>query len=542
MIRVLLILALLPGWLEARKKVFDLELPNKKFIKLNVFERAQYKKAYNLVKKGNYKAAVDEFEKFKHQHPDNSQMAYVLFMKAYCLHQAKQRNKAIKTYNEVLDFFGDDVLYAGAALYFMAQAHFDNGDIKSGLKTLKEMAEDKDYQKHALAAGAFRHLADNLLKNKKPAEAIKYLKLIAVNFNKDNKKETQIAMTELCHYYILKKQFSSYESFIKEINEKQKPYQTALNLMSQMGSVLKFRDDSKWIKYTEFKSSGKSALTKEFLVYFRGKKSSFGKSQWTYHSSLLDFLGQYHKAEFPKELKETEAFIKTIKDKKRVDACYGSLIHTLLRRNASENFDEAIRYTSMVKDVDSQQRHYSSIVDSMIRHRKLDSAKVLLGRLKDQKTAMWKKVSIFSTQKKYDDVVKTMDAIAKQFPKEELNVKRRKAGLYHHIGKYPEAIKLYREIGTPPNSLWSIADCYVKLKNIKQAITTLTELENAFPKSAPDAALKKTRIYQSIKDKKKTIAQARRILKVYPKSKASSQAHQILEDYGIKTGGGVIEE
>ena len=56
MIKYFLILLLLPGWLCGAKKVFDLELPSKKFIKLNVFERAQYKKAYALVKKGNFKA------------------------------------------------------------------------------------------------------------------------------------------------------------------------------------------------------------------------------------------------------------------------------------------------------------------------------------------------------------------------------------------------------------------------------------------------------------------------------------------------------
>ena len=38
------------------------------------------------------------------------------------------------------------------------------------------------------------------------------------------------------------------------------------------------------------------------------------------------------------------------------------------------------------------------------------------------------------------------------------------------------------------------------------------------------------------------VAQARRILKVYPNSQASSNAHQLLERYGVDTGGGVTEE
>ena len=98
-----------------------------------------------------------------------------------------------------------------------------------------------------------------------------------------------------------------------------------------------------------------------------------------------------------------------------------------------------------------------------------------------------------------------MDQIAKDDPSQEQAVKERKAGLYKHIKKYPEAIKLYREVGKPPSSLWNIAECYHKMGNIKSAVAALTEVENAFPDSAPEAALKKTRIYHGAKNKKMAI-------------------------------------
>ena len=543
MIKYFLILLLLPGWLCGAKKVFDLELPNKKFIKLNVFERAQYKKAYALVKKGNFKAAIDEFEKFKQQHPDNSQMAYVVFMKAYCLHQAKQRNKAVKVYNEVLDYFGDDILYAGASLYFMAHAHFDNGDIKSGLKAFKEMAEDEDYQKHALAAGAFRYLAENRLKNKKVSETVKYLKLIVVNFAKENPKEALIALNELCDYFILMKQISAYETFVKENIKQEKEYQIVLNVTGRMKNVLRFNDSSKWIRYTNFTTADNKDLTKLFLAYYRGKKTVFKDREWTYHSTLMDFLSQYGTSEALAEMKNAEAYIKAVKEEKTRDSYYNSLIEILLRHRLEGRFDMSVSLASKIKSPELKQQRYSRIIDTMIGHGQSQAAIILLDRLSDKTVALWKKVSIYSSQKKYDKVLNTMDEIVKADPKQEQTVKSRKAGLYHHqIKKYPEAIKLYREIGTPPSSLWSISDCYHRMGNIKAAISSLTELENAFPDSAPDAALKKTRIYHGAKDKKLAIATARRILKQYPKSKASSQAHQILEEYGISTGGGVIEE
>ena len=543
MLKYFLILLLLPSWLCGAQKVFDLELPQKKFIKLNVFERAQYKKAYALVVKRNYKAAIDEFEKFKQQYPDNSQMAYVVFMKAYCLHQAKQRNKAVKVYNEVLDYFGDDILYAGASLYYMAQAHFDNGDIKSGLKAFKEMAEDEDYQKHALAAGAFRYLAENRLKNKKVSEAVKYLKLIVVNFVKENPREALIALNELCDYYILMKQISNYESFVKEHIKQEKEYHIVLTVTERMKNVLRFNDTSKWIRYTKFTTKEKGELLKRYLTYYRGKKAAFKDREWTYHSRLLDFLSQYGAAEAVLALKNAEVYIKTIKEEKKRDSYYSSFIETLVRYRLEGRFNLAVNLASKIKDPVLKQGRYSRIIDYMIRDGKSEAALVLLGRLSDKTLALWKKVSIYNSQKKYDNSITTMDQIAKDDPKQELAVKQRKAGLYHgRMKKYAEAIKLYREVGKPPSSLWSIADCYHKMGNIKMAVGTLTEVENAFPDNAPEAALRKTRIYHGAKNKKMTISTARRILKMYPKSSASSQAHQILEDYGISTGGGVIEE
>ena len=155
---------------------------------------------------------------------------------------------------------------------------------------------------------------------------------------------------------------------------------------------------------------------------------------------------------------------------------------------------------------------------------------------------LWKRVAIYGSQKQHENTLKVLDEIAKADANLTVKVKQRKAGIYFEMKKYSDAIKLYSEVGSPPGSLYSIAECYFRMKNIKSAIRSLTEVENAFPDQAADAALRKVRYYQAVKDKKNSIATSRRILKQYPKSNASSQAHQILEDYGISTGGGVIEE
>src|ERR1700733_12457115 len=103
----------------AKAATWTWELPAERYKKLDQFERAEYDKAANLLKQGSALTAAGEFEKFKIQFPDSSELSYALFMRGYALQQANQRNNAIKVYQEVLDYFGDQIDDAAPALYYM---------------------------------------------------------------------------------------------------------------------------------------------------------------------------------------------------------------------------------------------------------------------------------------------------------------------------------------------------------------------------------------------------------------------------------------
>ena len=66
--------------------------------------------------------------------------------------QVGDMDKAIDEYEEVLDYFPNVINYASAALYRIGQCHWKNGDIKKAMKAWAEMANDKDYSRHPLAA------------------------------------------------------------------------------------------------------------------------------------------------------------------------------------------------------------------------------------------------------------------------------------------------------------------------------------------------------------------------------------------------------
>lgn len=121
--------------------------------------------------------------------------------------------------------------------------------------------------------------------------------------------------------------------------------------------------------------------------------------------------------------------------------------------------------------------------------------------------------------------------------------REQRASVYKNkLNDYEKAIALYYEISDPPRTLWEIQDCYYRWNKLEKALMTLKEIEAIFPAQAPAAAWRRAVYYDRKKARENVIVEARRILKIYRKSRESSQAHQLLEKYGIATGGGVMDE
>ena len=85
-------------------------------------------------------------------------------------------------------------------------------------------------------------------------------------------------------------------------------------------------------------------------------------------------------------------------------------------------------------------------------------------------------------------------------------------------------------------------ECYQAMGKTQEALTQLGEIEGSFPAEAARAAWAATTMFQRAENKEMAIAGARRILKVYPRSGEASAAHQLLETYGVPTGGGVLDK
>ncbi|NQT85560.1 hypothetical protein HQ560_02275 [bacterium] len=496
----------------AGAKDWSWRLAAERYKKLNVFQRAQYDKAARALDESNYQGASSEFMKFKVQFPDSTALSYVLFMRGYCLHKAKMRNNAIKVYTEVLDYFGDNIEDAAPALYFMGSAYIENGDVRDGIQCMQEMVEDEEYCTHALAAGALRHLADNHWKNKELAKAVTYWKRIVAEFSAVNHYEASAARSRIIGYYVKNKDYAGYENWrVTAKNRDSAKYRVGLvEAVMHVARGRVFNWHSK--EYGRFDKDARAAAAKACFEYLQSRKSWYDKagSTWTYYDRAISFLSHYHH------------------DKKMRD----------------RHIDEAVAIVK--KEPDRDRRHYllGWLVDRLREARDYERARYIIGLITDPPLAAYKGYELLSAQQKWAPAAKKLEDIEKMGDaKWAARAMTERANLYKdRLGRYEDAIKLYHQINNVPWTLWQIQDAYIRWGKLKDAITTLSEIENSFPSEASKAAWHKASYYHEAKMAKMAIAHARKILKAYKTSQESSLAHQLLEKYGIQTGGGVFDE
>ncbi len=508
LVAALTLLSCLP--VAAAQQQWTWELAPARYQEMSMFERGQYDKAVELLKAGAFKGAATEFEKFQTQFTGSKFISHVLFMRAYCMHQNKTRGEAIKLYNEVMDFFGQNVDDAAPALYFMGLANIENGDIKEGLKCMQEMVDDADYSKHSLVAGAYRVLGDNCWRNKEKDKALKYWRL-ASDFGNRNQQEAELGRNSATAYYIKTKDYAGYEAWmVNATNADDDKHRR--NVAEHAWNIAWNGFAGDWGgDYTAYNQKEKADAMAAFWTWFKAQRKWYdkGKDPWTFYDRSISFL--------------------TYRSGSKEDR--DSLI------------EEALLYTKKLEDKGDANNKLAWISDRLRDRKVYDRALYIADQITDRPYAEYEKYEIYARQNEWEKAIARLKEI-ETMPNDKwkMQAMNERARIYREVlGKYDEAIKLYQLINQPPRTLWDIQDCYKRWGKLDESIKQLTEIENSFPDQASNAAWYKAAYLDEAGQRDKAIAQARRIMKVYPKTDASSKAHQLLEKLGVKTGGGVAD-
>jgi len=504
-------LALLCAPAAARRKQW--ELPIARYQRMNAFERAQYNKAAKMFKEGSYKGAAAEFEKFGAQFQDSEQISYMLLMRGRSLQMAKTRNKAIKIYDELLDYFEDVIDDAAAAMYYKGLAHIENGDVNRGMVVLKQMVEDEDYAKEPFAAGALRKLADHYWAHDKQEQAVRYWKQAVRDFAKSNRDEANAARNNVTDYYIKKADYTGYERWLVSEENQDKAYHRFW--VAQLAWSRAWNNFHRsWGKYTgKDAAKDKAKDMAAFYEYFQSRRTWYEKANriWDYYHNAIYFVS--HRMG---DKKQTEKLV-----------------------------DEMAKWIKTLKDEADRDNKFSWVVDRMREVRNFLRARFCIAQIRNRYLATYKEYEVLGHgERKWKAAVsKLIELEGMGDASWQSTAEWRRAEAYHHyMRQYDKAIKLYQQISKPPKTLWAVQDCYWRWRKVKQAIGVCVEIESSFPKDASSAAWQIAYYYDRSGSKKMAIAKSRAILKKYPKSSASSRAHQLLEKYGKETGGGVIDE
>ena len=142
----------------------EIRYPGENFARLDTFESLNLEDADKLFNKKDYKGAFAAYKAYSFEFTRSEALPYVLLRMGRCLHLVEKRNSAIKSYQDVVDYFPDDIVYAAAALYYIGECHGQNGDDTKKTATWARMVKDDDYVQQPRSGTALSYLGSTMAK------------------------------------------------------------------------------------------------------------------------------------------------------------------------------------------------------------------------------------------------------------------------------------------------------------------------------------------------------------------------------------------
>ena len=582
------VLALLGGGLALAPAAVAQEttLSNEERAKLDTFEGVSIDRADKVFAGKDWSRAVAEYDAFIVQFPDSKVTPYAILQKGRSLQEANKRFEAIKVYEEVLDFFPDDVKYAAAALFRIGECHLQNGDVPKAMKAWLELSEDSDYVKQPLGAPALNGLAGNLIKQGKADEGIARYEQVAVEFRRSNPDAARAAIARVLPYHVrtkpdVKKLHDFYvaaKTFEHGPREPGEDIATDEGFWRQVRQVIdqnsRFTDVQKgereaFYRYWAGQMQGKLPASDDHQIaianYLRAVEGD--EAAWTQrldkqfadrqqegdYRRITRWIGLFSEAGNKAKVEE---YYRKLDFAKMSNADVLALVYALVENKGevplAANTFSKLKLAEM-KDEEKQgicnwmrDRHPLPGTRDLAVRACLGFSDPLRGKLAALRYYHWRcqhrhHHQHLRTPEDFKDGLELAVEMQK-VPDTAKEAFRLGGNLLQWSGKYEEAIQAYQQADSPPQTLFWTAECLAKLGRLEPAVSQLREVENFFKDRAAEAALAVAYLYRDAGIKEKYVRGLRGVLKKYPKSHESSQAHLRLEEMGLPIGGGVDAE
>ena len=575
MLRTLRLLSLptLCAWLlagacvSAQQAGQEILYPGEAFAKLDTFEGVNLEDADKLYIAKDFQGAYAAYKAYSFEFPKSKALPYVLLRQGRCLHKLDKRNAAIKAYQDVVDYFPDDVAYAAAALFHIGECHGQNGEAEKQTAVWARMVKDDGYVTQPNSGTALIHLGTEMQKLGKHEDAAEYQWRTAVAFLKTNPQAAEAARKAVILHYVtrspnhekLKEFFIAASGFNGDGRNTDKPEEDARYWYTVLATALEKNEDSAarekscayWTAKMGERFTENDDLRRLFcdatLVH---EKNPAGwqarmEKQFALKPATIDralqwcgYLQPDPKFRSAFFAKQTHPLIASLKPAELMELI-ARLQHPHQMHEEAQLVMRAIRTDGMT---DEEIKRYAMLAASyqteedVLRH---------LARIKDK---------LFATKARFDYYLsrsyrnppymeKALIEIPEllKSPQYADGLTWTKASLLQGLARHEEAIEAFRAANKQPDSTWEIAQCLRAMKQFDQAIKTVSELESLGGPIASRASLEVANIYLSAGDTAKEVGQLRTVLRRYPKTGESAAAHDRLESYGVALVGGESE-
>jgi tetratricopeptide (TPR) repeat protein len=538
--------------------------PGEAFSKLDTFEGLNLEDADKLYIKKDFKGAFAAYKAFSFEFAKSKALPYVLLRMGRCLHQLEKRNEAIKGYQDVVDYFPDEVVYAAAALYYIGECHGQNGDDNKKLAVWASLVKDDDYVAQPNSGTALTYLGSAMEKLGKFEEATEYRWRTAVAFLQINPGAAQVARQAVIAHYVMRN--PNHEK-LKEF------YTVASGFDGRGGNVDKPQDDTRYWHTVLNQALGASGngVDREKVCQYWGPKmgdrfadsddlrKTWFEVQLAYEKDRSKWAARMEKqfAQKPTTPDRVMQWCDAYGYDPKVRAAFfeknSKAILAGLKLNDKLNLMERLRRLQMNDEAQSLLRSISlqGLTDEEIRsfafaasnYQGEEEVMRIFARIKDSSFASKARFDYYVGRSHrnppYQEKALAEIPTLKKDPKYAgPGLAWSEADLLRTLGRYEEAIKAYQAANRQPDSTWAVTDCLVALKQYPQAIKNVQGLESVGGSVAAQACFKVADIYRIAGDKGKEVDQLRLVLRRYPKSGESSAAHERLESYGVKIIGG----
>jgi len=552
--------------LSAQRAGDEITFPADAYKMLDTFEALNLEDANKLYNQKDYKGAFAAYRAYSFEFPQSRSMSYVLLRMGRCLHQLEKRNAAIKAYQDVVNYFPDDVRYAAAALFHIGECHGQNGDVDKQTAVWARMVKDKDYVSQPNSGTALTHLGKAMEALGKHEEAAGYHWRTAVNFLNSNPRAAGDARDAVrFHYAVRSPNHEKLSQFYQEASDFEgrgrnledtgadpRYWSAVLNTVlkaaegealekaaaywtAKMGTRFEDNDDLRklWCDAQLAHEKDPERWKSRLQTLYAAKPASLERVlQWCrYYSPVPELRSEFFAKEAGSLLSDLASGerMQLMNDLRglRMDEEVRLVMRGFDTRGLSdEEIDRFVNFAA----------HYES-EDVILRH---------INRMQDPLAATKARFDYYQSRSHRNPPF--MEKALVEIP--ELKKSPKYAGqqlswdegrLLQGLGRYEEAIKAYRSSNREPDATWAIAECLERMKNYPEAIKTLREIESVGGNVASRASLEIAKVYRAAGDKAREVDQLRIVLRRYPESGESSEAHRTLENYGVALIGGQSE-